>query len=105
MCQGYCLYGNNLVPAYNQGIISDSLIRERVRPLFYTRMRLGEFDPHETNPYWSIPASVIQSQEHRDLAVYAAMQSYVLLKNQNNYLPLKQSTISAKKAAVSNNNR
>lgn len=63
-------------------------------------MRLGEFDPHELNPYWNIPLSVIQSNEHRDLALYAAMQTFVLLKNDDNYLPLKLPKVSTKKAAV-----
>ena len=51
-------------------------------------MRLGEFDPPSMNPYSQLNLSVVQSQEHRDLAVYAAMQSFVLLKN-DGVLPLK----------------
>lgn len=97
----FCVY-DNLFTAYNQGIINDTLLRQRVRPLYYLRMRLGDFDPHEMNPYWNVPPSVIQSQEHRDLALYAAMQSLTLLKNQKNYLPLKQSQTISKKAAVIN---
>ena len=62
-------------------------------------MRLGEFDPHEMNPYWSIPFSIIQSQSHRDLALLATMQSFVLLKN-SDYLPLKKANLLTKKAAV-----
>lgn len=62
---------------------------ERVKPLFYTRMKLGEFDPPEDNPYLQLNLSVIQSQGHRELAVQAAVQSLVLLKN-DGLLPLKQ---------------
>ena len=91
---------SNLTVAFQQGNITENLLRERVRPLFYTRMRLGEFDPAEMNPYSNISISVLQSQEHRDLALYAAMQSFVLLKNLNNYLPLTQNFFSSKKAAV-----
>ena len=52
-------------------------------------MRLGEFDPEDMNPYNEINTSVIQSEEHRELAIKAAMRSFVLLKNDKNILPLK----------------
>ena len=52
-------------------------------------MRLGEFDPEDMNPYNKINTSVIQSEEHRELAIKAAMRSFVLLKNDKNILPLK----------------
>ena len=52
-------------------------------------MRLGEFDPEDMNPYNKINTSVIQSAEHRELAIKAAMRSFVLMKNDKNVLPLK----------------
>ena len=52
-------------------------------------MRLGEFDPEDMNPYNRINTSVIQSEEHRELAIKAAMRSFVLLKNDKTILPLK----------------
>lgn len=60
---------------------------ERIKPLFYTRMRLGEFDPPNMNPYSKLNLSVIQSPQHRQLSLKAAMQSIVLLKN-DGLLPL-----------------
>lgn len=63
-------------------------------------MRLGEFDPHETNPFWNIPLSIIQSDVHRDLALNATMQSFVLLKNDDQFLPFAESALKSKKAAV-----
>lgn len=52
-------------------------------------MKLGEFDPPDKNPYTSLNLSVIQSQEHRDLSLKAALESMVLLKNnKTNGLPL-----------------
>lgn len=71
------------------GKLTEQEIRDNVKPLFYTRMRLGEFDPEEMNPYNKIDNSVIQSPEHRDLAIRAAMESFVLLKNRDDLLPLK----------------
>ena len=61
---------------------------EHVKPLFYTRMKLGEFDPPEYNPYLKLNLSVIQSPGHRELSTLAAMQSFVLLKN-DGFLPIK----------------
>ena len=42
------------------------------------------------NPYNSIDMSEIQSQEHREISELAAAKSFVLLKNNNNLLPLKR---------------
>ena len=49
----------------------------------------GEFDPPSLNPYTAINMSVVQSPEHRHLAVTAAQMSFTLLKNHENALPLK----------------
>ena len=65
-------------------------LRENVKPLFYTRMRLGEFDPPDMVPYNKINTSVIQSPEHQELAIKTAMRTFVLMKNKGNILPLKQ---------------
>lgn len=74
--------------AVNEGQISQKVLAERVKPLFYTRMKLGEFDPPEGNPYLKLNLSVIQSPSHRELCTLTAMQSFVLLKN-DGLLPLK----------------
>ncbi|CAF0836379.1 unnamed protein product [Adineta steineri] len=74
--------------AYNEGKINNQTLIERVKPLMYTRMRLGEFDPREMNDYNKIPMDVIQCESHRNLARQAALQSFVLLKNQDNFLPI-----------------
>lgn len=59
-----------------------------LQPLFYTRMRHGEFDPPEMNPYNKIGMEVIQSEAHRYLAIQTARMSFVLLKNEKNLLPI-----------------
>ena len=64
-------------------------MQDNIRPLLYTRLRLGEFDPEDMNPYNSVNMSVVQSEKHRELAVEAALQTFVLLKNDNNLLPMK----------------
>lgn len=71
--------------AVKSGKLEESVVRDRVKPLFYTRMRLGEFDPPEMNPYSSVNLSVIQSEEHRKLSLTAAAKSLVLLKRPSKF--------------------
>ncbi|GFO34072.1 beta-d-xylosidase 4, partial [Plakobranchus ocellatus] len=80
----------HLEQAVKMGKLTEAVVRERVKPLFYTRMRLGEFDPPETNPYWSLGEEQVETPAHQALAVTAAAQSYVLLKNENDLLPLDE---------------
>ncbi|KAK7108591.1 hypothetical protein V1264_016300 [Littorina saxatilis] len=79
----------SMVDAIHQGKLTEKLVRERVKPLFYTRMRLGEFDPPHLNPYMNLDLSSIESPKHRQLSLETAMKSYVLLKN-NGVLPLRK---------------
>ena len=74
--------------AVQKNLLTVDDLMETMRPMFYTRMRLGEFDPPELNPYTSIPMSVVLSDEHREMAVQAACMTFVLLKNENNFLPI-----------------
>ncbi|XP_045197551.2 uncharacterized protein LOC123552173 [Mercenaria mercenaria] len=74
--------------AVADGKLSKKTIVDRVKPLFLTRMKLGEFDPPGMNPYNDLDLSVIQSVPHRELSTLAAMQSFVLLKN-DGVLPIK----------------
>ncbi|CAH1784544.1 unnamed protein product [Owenia fusiformis] len=81
----------HIVESVEQGLVTEETVKERVKPLFYTRMKLGEFDPPSLNPYKSIDRSIIQSPAHQALSLRAAMESFVLLKNEANMLPLKGS--------------
>ncbi|XP_062996259.1 uncharacterized protein LOC134408101 [Elgaria multicarinata webbii] len=86
--------------AVAMGKISLETVRARVRPLFRTRMRLGEFDPPAMNPYNALGLSDVQTVAHRQLALHAAIQSFVLLKNQDGTLPLKAQDVSGKSIAL-----
>ncbi|XP_056413136.1 uncharacterized protein LOC130356112 isoform X2 [Hyla sarda] len=86
--------------AVNLGNITVETVKDRLYPLFYTRMRLGEFDPPNMNPYSSLDLSSVQTQEHRDLAVEAAIKSFVLLKNLGNTLPMDLQGIKGKKFGI-----
>ncbi|MNQ36400.1 Xylan 1,4-beta-xylosidase precursor [compost metagenome] len=54
------------------------------------RFRLGMFDPVEMVKYAQTPASVLESAPHQEHALKMAQQSMVLLKNENNTLPLSK---------------
>jgi beta-glucosidase len=77
-----------LLEAVEQGLISEAAIDRAVTRLFTARFRLGMFDPPEQVPYAQIPYEVINSPEHQALAIQAARESIVLLKNEGNLLPL-----------------
>src|SRR5215217_8018450 len=79
-----------LVNAVKQGLISEGGIDRALKRLFAIRFRLGMFDPPELVPYSKIPFSANDSPEHRQLALEAARESIVLLKNENNALPLRK---------------
>jgi beta-glucosidase len=78
-----------LVAAVKAGLIPVSALNAAVERLFTARFRLGMFDPASMDPYARIPMSEDDSVAHRELALKAARESMVLLKNENGFLPLK----------------
>ena len=71
-------------------LITEEQIDTAVKRLFMARFRLGMFDPDTDVKYAQIPYTIVDSKEHRELALDAARKSMVLLKNDNNTLPLKK---------------
>lgn len=86
-----------LVQAVKDGKITEKQIDVSVKRLFKIRFRLGMFDPASMVKYAQTPVSVLESAPHRAHALKMAQQSIVLLKNENNVLPLKKNI---KKIAV-----
>jgi len=76
--------------AVKLGHLSEKDIDVALKRLFTARFRLGLFDPPETVPYSQTPDSEVDSEAHRALALKAARESIVLLKN-NGVLPLSPS--------------
>ncbi len=80
----------NIVPAVRQGLLSEKDVDTAVRRLLTARFRLGMFDPPEMVPWARIPYSVNDSEPHHQLALEAARESIVLLKNERGALPLSK---------------
>ena len=80
----------SLTQAVREGLIGEAEIDVAVKRLMRTRFRLGMFDPPEMVAYARIPFSENDSPAHRALALEAARESVVLLKNEANTLPLRK---------------
>ena len=80
-----------LVKAVQQGLIKESEIDTSLKRLFIARFQMGMFDPPNAVSFNRIPFSANDSPQHRDLALQAARESMVLLKNQDGILPFKSS--------------
>ena len=80
----------HLKEAVAKNLITEQEIDIAVKRLFTARMKLGMFDPADSVKYNNIPYSVVDSKEHRQLALEVARKSIVLLKNARNTLPLNK---------------
>ena len=78
----------SLVDAVKSGLIEESEINRSLERLFVARFKLGMFDPPARVPFSRIPYAVNDSDEHRKVALEAARESIVLLKNGGQALPL-----------------
>jgi beta-glucosidase len=79
-----------LVQAVKDGLIKESDIDVAITRLMTARFELGEMDDPSLVEWSKIPYSVVDSKEHRALALKMAQESMVLLKN-NGILPLNAS--------------
>ena len=84
------MYDKYLPGAIDKGYITEIEIDIAVKRLFRARMLLGEFDPPEKVPYSKITQEDLDTRESRELALRLARESLVLLKNKDNFLPLKE---------------
>ena len=85
----------SLRKAVDQGLISEETIDQAVRRLLRTRFKLGMFDPPDRVPFNNIPYEINDCAQHRELAREMARESIVLLKNEDNLLPLNQDKLSS----------
>lgn len=75
------IFGDKLIAAVNEGSVDEAVLDESVRRILRTKLRFHLDQPAE------VPASVVASPEHRQLALQVARESLVLLEN-HGALPL-----------------
>ena len=78
------------IDAVQQGHLKESEIDTALVRLFTARVKLGMFDPPELVPYTKIDEKLLDSSEHRALALKLGNEAMVLLKN-DGVLPIKNS--------------
>jgi beta-glucosidase len=88
-------YPLNANSAISKGLMSEGDVNTALKRVFTARFLLGEFDPPSSVPYTSIPASQLDCKENRDLALRAAREAIVLLKNKDSFLPLSKDSINS----------
>jgi beta-glucosidase len=76
--------------ALKKNLLTTQDIDQALRHILTARFRLGMFDPDSLVPYAQIPISEVDSPAHAALALRAAEESMVLLKN-TGVLPLERS--------------
>ncbi len=81
-------YGAALREAFRAGRVSRAELDEAVRRILRVKVAFGLAGDPPPPPL--PPADVIESHEHQDLALRVAQQSFVLLKNRDDVLPLSQ---------------
>lgn len=79
-----------LPEAISKGLITEADINKSLLRVLIGRFDLGEMDNDDLVPWTKIPASVINNEEHRKLALDMALETITMLQNKNNILPLKK---------------
>jgi beta-glucosidase len=81
-------YMGPLVESVEEGKVSESLVDRALRRVLELKFRLGLFE----HPYVDVEQAkeIVHSSEHQQLALHAAQESIVLLRNENNTLPLRK---------------
>ena len=77
-----------LLKSVQQGLLPQADVDRAVHRLFTARMKLGMFDPPESVRYSNIGIAENDTEPHRQLALKAARETLVLLKNSHHLLPL-----------------
>jgi beta-glucosidase len=77
-----------LIQNVDEGRVPVSLVDLSVRRVLREKFRLGLFEHPYVDPQQAL--KIVHSQSHQDLALTAAREGIVLLKNEQNLLPLKK---------------
>lgn len=79
-----------LAEAVESGLISEEEIEKPLKRVLESRFRMGMFDPENKVPFNEIPHNIVDSKAYQQLALEMSEKSMVLLKNENNTLPLSK---------------
>jgi beta-glucosidase len=81
-------YMGPLIENVKEGRVPEALVDRAVRRVLELKFRLGLFEHPFADP--ALAERVVHSEEHRKLALQAAREGIVLLKNEQNLLPLNK---------------
>jgi beta-glucosidase len=81
-------YMQDMIASVQEGKVPMALVDRAVRRILSQKMRLGLFENALVDP--SVAEKIVHNAEHHDLALQAAREGIVLLKNEKNLLPLRK---------------
>jgi len=81
-------YMEDMIRSVKEGKVSMALIDRSVRRVLKMKMRLGLFENPYVDPERA--AKIVHNTDHQELALKAAREGVVLLKNEGDLLPLKK---------------
>ncbi len=91
-----------LKPAVEQGLLTEADIDFALSPNLTTLFKLGFFDDPAQVPYTKLGRADVHNDQHIELSKKAALESMVLLKNDNNLLPIQKEDYSSMVVVGSN---
>lgn len=89
------LLQDDVMKAVQQNLLGKTEIDSALAPILRTQIKLGFYDDPSLSPYANYGEDSVSNKYHRTLAKKMAEQSMVLLKNNDNILPLDKNKYSA----------
>jgi beta-glucosidase len=89
------LLQKDLLEAVNKNLVTEKEIDQNLSALLKTQFKLGFYNNKQNDPYKNYLSDSLHNGKHIQLARTLAQQSMVLLKNENNLLPLKKDAYSS----------
>jgi beta-glucosidase len=86
---------DDVIKAINQKLLTEKEVDDALFLLLRTEFKLGFYDDQANIPWHNYGADSVHNDAHMALARKVAQQSMVLLKNNNNLLPLSKAKISS----------
>ncbi|AFH50297.1 Beta-glucosidase-related glycosidase [Ignavibacterium album JCM 16511] len=84
MPEGKYLNRNSLLTKLKSGELSEEVLNDKVKRILRVMFSIGLFDEYKSD------SAKINTDEHKQIALEVAKEGIVLLKNQNNILPLNK---------------